>query len=176
MLKLEKRKSQQEMAGFIIIVLLVLVVGVIMLGIFLRQSSPVSTFDAELDNFITASLEQTSNCAVDTDYNFQTLKQDLEMCKNNERCLGNINPCLIINQTYSTMLNHLFPAGLLSGYKMNFYFQPVINETLGRINILKMKDGNQTNCGLLRGTQSISRISGGGYMFIELEACTAKTE
>ena len=61
-MKIDNKKGQQEMVGFIVIVLIIVIAGVIFLGIYLRGDKKINTLDAEISNFLIASSRYTSDC------------------------------------------------------------------------------------------------------------------
>ena len=88
-MKIKNIRSQQETIGFIVIVLMVIIVGIIFLGISLRKGTrEVVAVDAELANFLSASSSYVTDCAKDYEPNYGKLGDVVEDCYNNDRkCL-----------------------------------------------------------------------------------------
>lgn len=171
-MELRSIRAQQEMAGFILIVLMIIIIGVILLGIFLRKGSEINVIDSEISNFLSASLKYTSTCAVDYEPNYKTVKELVEMCYGNANCLDNRNSCDALNNTYSGMISKFMPAGTIDYYKVGFYHQDSLNDSIARKPIASITSGNSTHCPIKRGGQAIYSASTGGYVFVELEICT----
>ena len=84
-------RSQEEMVGFILIVVLVSVIGVILLVISLRK--PVERIESnEITAFLEASMHYTTSCQPNPErvYDFQGL---IIACRNNENCIDGNSSC-----------------------------------------------------------------------------------
>jgi len=101
------KRSQHETMGFIVIVSLVIIVGVIFLGIKMNQPNKANTYqDSQIINFLSASSKYTSDCF--ENHEPLTLNDLKEKCYRNgdERCTSNdvMTLCELLNDTYSKML------------------------------------------------------------------------
>jgi hypothetical protein len=171
-MKIKKIKAQQEMAGFILIVLMIIIIGVIFLGIFLKKSQTIETIDSEISNFLTASLKYTSNCALEYEPNYQTVKELVEMCFGKSKCLDNQDACETLKSVYGAMIVKFMPAGTIDYYKIGFYHQNAINNSAERKSITSLESGNYSKCPIKRGGQTVYSAASGGYVFAELEICS----
>jgi len=122
----KNKKAQQEIFGFVIIILLVIVIGVIILAFSLQRSMRKPTFaqDIKVSDFMNAIMRYTTSC------NNKKLSDVIVMCSNGENCGGpsNLGACDYIGAELQKILNASFPAleyGYLNGY----------NFTAGSVNI-----------------------------------------
>ncbi len=123
----KSRKSQQEILGFALIVMIVVIVAVIFLGISLRKgkTAVISVKDAEIANFLSASMRYTTNCILKEPF-YAELKEVFGGCSNGAACSDSITACDVLNKTYSEMLAVLWPAGAdrpVKYTRMRFYYK-----------------------------------------------------
>jgi len=164
------------MVGFIIIILMVMIIGVIFLGISLRKSvqgSGVEATDAEISNFMSASLGYVTDCAKDYEPNYRTIEDVIDDCYAKRSCADGRKTCDVLNKTYSEILPNFKPAGSqISAYRMNFYYLQNASADVGESERLDMGfySGNMDTCQSRKaGMTSIS--IGEGYIAEVLEVC-----
>jgi len=162
-------KSQQETVGFVVIILMVMVIGTIFLGLSLRKSKPVVAIDAELSNFLIASASITTECAKDYESDYKSLGDVMEYCySNNRQCYDGRKSCEILNETYRAILGNFRPGGTnLKYYRVSFYFQDSLNESLEDSGIKFTDDifyGNSSGCSSRRGARNYIPVSGGSLV------------
>ncbi len=91
------RKGQEEMVGFVVIVVIVSVVMLVLLGFLLRSPDTSAVENYEIESFIQASLQYTSDCA---DYLELLAVEDLiVLCKEGGMCTDGRNSCEVLNNT-----------------------------------------------------------------------------
>jgi len=61
-----KKKAQEEMVGFVMIMVVVAVIFLIFLGIFIRKPPADKADSEEISQFLDSVLEYTTNCSIDT--------------------------------------------------------------------------------------------------------------
>lgn len=169
-----RKRAQSEAVGFILIVLIVVIVGVIFLGITLRKDRPLVTIDAEISNFIGASRDYTSDCAIGDETKYRKLEQLVQDCYSNRQCLDGRPTCNVLNDTYSVLLENFMPGGTIEYAKLAFSFQNSINESEEAIKntFFEIIQGDFNKCKSKRG--GISDISAQpGNILVELEICQA---
>lgn len=164
-------KAQHEMTGFIIIVVMVMVIGVIFLGMSLRKHQPIVTIDAEISNFLIASDAITSDCAQTHEPNYRTLEELAIDCYTVKTCLDSRNACDVLTTIYNELLPKFKPAGTINSYKLTYYFEQSNNNETRPNSFLSIgsSSGNQ-NCSSRRAGRNIISISGGDIAQ-ELELC-----
>jgi hypothetical protein len=159
-----------------VIIVMVMIIGVIFLGIFLRKNKPIVTIDAEISNFLISSAAYTSDCAQDYEPNYRSVEELAVACYAAKGCLDGRNSCDVLRDFYNEMLPKLRPAGTINSYKMNFAFLQEGNESEALPTpFLSIKsagiDVTQT-CSSTRAGRNIISISGGDIIQ-ELELCLA---
>lgn len=165
------RKAQHEMTGFIIIVVMVMVIGVIFLGISLRKHQPVVTIDAEISNFLIASDSMTSDCAQTYEPNYRTLEELAIDCYSLKTCLDSRNACDVLKAAYNDLLPRFKSSGTINSYKLNYYFEQSNNNSESRPSaFLSVGTTTNQNCSSRRAGRNVISISGGDIAQ-ELELC-----
>ena len=170
------RRAQQEIVGFMIIILMVVIAGVIFLGIYLREDQPIVTEDAEIMNFLGSSLRYTTECYKDYEGDYKSLGDLVKYCfeGNNINCPSAMTSCQAMNKSYSWMLSQLWPAGVnrpTKYTKLSFFHQTNISDADSRtVFANNIYLGNSSGCAVVKsGQQSINIDS--GNLVIELEIC-----
>ena len=188
---LKCKRSQQETVGFVIIVLMVMIIGVIFLGIWIRasKSGGVAVESAELSNFLSASMSYTTECYKDSAVDYKKISEMIKFCDTNQAITcpnGTTTACSYLSSTYDSMLKRLRPAGILAYYKLSIYFEPekveagesevedTTTPTKSR-NIVEVKSGNSADCGVRRAGKSPIDAEGGNYI-VKLETCEKKVD
>lgn len=174
---IKPNKGQSETVGFIIIILMVMIIGVIFLGISLRPKIGVIATDSEISNFLITSLEYRTDCAKDYEPNYLYLRDIVSECySSNIKCLDGQNPCLILNKTYSEMMTNFRPSGkVLSYYKLGFYYltnlsMPILTGTKFGSEIIW---GNASSCSSKRAARKETSLNPPGGIVEQLEVCLA---
>lgn len=173
---IQNNKSQQEIVGFMIIVLMVVIAGVIFLGIYLRQDSPIEKKDAEINNFLSSSRRYTSECYMNNEPNYRSMEDLMVDCYNRDNriiCPNSKTSCFVLNETYDWMMRKLWPSGKdrpIKYVKMSFFYEQ--NATAEREKAFwSIVQGNKSGCLIPRaGSNSISMDN--GNIVAELELCT----
>ena len=179
-------KSQQEAVGFVVIIMIVLILGVIFLGISLRNKGKVvSSDDAEISNFLIASSSYTTDCYKDNEPFYRSLGDLTKDCYLRDfkqiACPNGANPCDVLNATYSEMIKYYAPAGKLIYYKLSFYYEKLVDNEADPLagkerqktqDFMFLASGNSNKCGTRRaGRTQIS--SDEGNVVTEFEICPA---
>jgi len=171
------KKSQQEIVGFIIIVMMVLVVAVIFMGIWLRPKPMITNDDAEISNFLITSLGYTSECYRAEENKYLTIEELISRCiQSDKTCSNNRKTCEILNTTYTDILSKTLMAGELSQikyYKLSLYYNTNSSDLTNRILVSGLKpitEGNLSGC-INRRLASVIRTQYPGEFTIELDVC-----
>lgn len=178
MLKRRDKKSQSEIIGLIIIIVLVLVAGVVFLGIYLRGDSGVLREDAEMKNFLTTSSKYTSSCYRTEETKFKTLGELIGDCYSLRLCSDGKSSCQVLQDTYGTMLKTLKESnsfGLVNYYKLGFYFSQNISDLTQRTPISGLKDIEEgvigKNCRVQKTASNSISMGSEGDVIVELAIC-----
>lgn len=151
------KRSQEEMIGFVIIIVLVAVIGVIFLALSMRPSSKQLS-SAELNGFLYSSLKVTSSC-----YNVEplNLKELVTACQENKVCDDETLACDSLNTTASELIEQAFPIEQDSKYKGYNLRISQRNETL--LELEKGVEGNR-----MVGEVPVYGLGGNSYIRLEL--------
>lgn len=170
-------KGQSETIGFIVIILMVMIIGVIFLGIAIKPKGGVIATDSEIANFLITSLEFRTDCAKDYEPNYLYLKEVVSECySSNTQCLDGRDVCFVLNKTYSEMLTNFRPSGkVLSYYKLGFYYlanlsRPISTGTKFGTEIVW---GNSSTCSSKRAARKETSLNPPGGIVEQLEVCLA---
>jgi len=163
------KKGQSEIAGFVIIVLIVVLIGLVLLALMLRPS-PRNQTRAEVSNILQASMYHTTDC-----YSFQPQYYDvlelIEKCYDKVKCYDGRDSCVVLNKTYSEVLKKVLIVGEDSQYK-GYKLAIFRNGSLEREEILRIFEGNNKNCSArFGGSRSVATSEMSGYIDIQLELC-----
>jgi len=132
------RKGQEEMVGFVMIIVLVSVIALVFLVISIRKPTEMRT-SKEVESFLHSALLFTSSCQSSSErvYDFKDL---IEACLKNERCLDEENSCDVLNNTASELIETSFSVGENARYKAYNFKIYEENETL-----ISLRKGNYTS-------------------------------
>lgn len=121
----EGKKAQEEIMGFVIIIMLVIIIGIVFFAFAIRQGTVVEPKQAELDDFVNSMLAYTSNCEISAKN--QSIRELARQCNNNpsKKCNNNNNVCNVLNNTLENMFEELQGSGTqianayVHGYEFN---------------------------------------------------------
>ncbi len=106
------RNGQEEIMGFVLIVVLLVIVGVIFLGIRLRNPEHVQRESELIYRFIESSMEQTTDCKTSESGNFWALDSLIRDCHTyNNECTSGDKTCDIVENTLKDILNSTWQVG-----------------------------------------------------------------
>lgn len=171
-----KTKGQQEIVGFIIIVLMVLIVAVIFLGIWLRPKVTITNDDIEINNLLVSSLDYTSDCYRNEENKFLTNEALISRCFELKECANGKKACDILNYTYTNLLfNVLSPndLGHIKYYKFSIYYATNSSDQSNQISLPNFPSiiaGNLSGCTDRRlASTKVAQIP--GAFIVNLEIC-----
>ena len=134
----DKKKGQEEMVGFVLIIVLVTVIVLVFLGISLRKTGETRQ-NKDIENFLYSSLLYTTSCYKSPEivYNVKDL---IESCNDNERCMDGKDSCDVLEEAFKELIEKSWSIGdasLEKAYVVNIY---------GRENnILNLSEGKATS-------------------------------
>lgn len=99
---MKRKKAQEEMVGFALIIIVVAVILLIFLGFALRKQQKEIVESYEVESFIQAFLQYTTDCRDNLEYlSIQKLIFD---CYGGEMCLDGRSACDALNSTLKEIL------------------------------------------------------------------------
>jgi len=111
--------GQEEMVGFVIIVVLISVILLVLLSFLLRSPASEVVKDSEVEGFILATLQYTSTC--ENQVEFLSLKDLIVSCEEKETCLDERDSCDILNETLKGIIENAWnvkEGSAVKGYKL----------------------------------------------------------
>ena len=113
------KKGQEEMVGFVVIVILVTVIGIVFIAIYARQTpTPYASRDAS--NFIHSALLQATICEEVVEHT-DNLKELIDACYLKKQCLNGKPACEVLTSTLKELFESGFnidPEGKFKGYEI----------------------------------------------------------
>jgi hypothetical protein len=124
----KEKKSQEEMVGFVLIIVLVAVIVLVFLAISIRKNNGVQE-SRDVENFMHSSLLFTSPCQPRQGEVYD-LRDLIVACYNNEKCLSGEEACKILNGTFIGLIENGFQVGEEAKYKAYEFRIYKENETI----------------------------------------------
>lgn len=133
-----RKKAQEEMVGFALIMILVAVILLIFLSFSLSNSDKEIVESYEVESFISATLQYTSDCEDNLEHlSVQKLIFD---CQDNDKCLDERSTCEALN---TTLLNIIEESWKVEGDRpiKGYELKIIVDEE----EMLLLKKGNVTS-------------------------------
>jgi hypothetical protein len=133
-------RGQEEMVGFVLIIILTAIIFVILLGISLRKpAASIERENAEIESFSQAMLGVTSSCVLGYEGNYQSLRDIVLACNDGKVCLSGENSCVILKKEVTGLMDAGWKVSedrVIKGYSANIQ--------LGSGEVINVTKGNQT--------------------------------
>ncbi len=166
----KSKRSQNEIVGFVMIVVIVVIIGLFLLAFYLRKDT-VRTESQNVENFLKASLSYTTSCKVDIEP--LNIRELAKRCYEKKPCAEK-DSCVLLNETFSELLEQTWKINSsrpVNYYNLNVYYREGQEGESGEIKneeMLVLKQGNCT--GAKTGAKEFFRHNMGD-IFLELELC-----
>jgi hypothetical protein len=172
---MRNKKNQSEAVGFVVIILIVVIVGIIFLGMYFRKGG-VSRESAEIANFLAASLDYTTECAKDYETDYKSMKEVVIYCYEKRSCNNGVDSCKILESNYLNMLDNYKPAGTTTYRKISLYSMPLSLEDEAEVEMtgflyISSSEGNSSKCMGEKFYGSMPLISNQEKIIIKMEVC-----
>ncbi len=156
------REGQQEIVGFVLIVVLVVVVLMVFLVISLRDS-PVSENSVVVGNVLDVVMKYTTECAIAYEPDYDDFENLFKSCYLGYRCKNlEMLACDYLNESLIDVLGDMMASDANVGfYELSFFDE-------GGDGLLRVSDGNCT------GSVSAAQrkiISGSDSLIIRMKVC-----
>jgi hypothetical protein len=174
------KRGQEEIVGFVLIVVLVSVALLVFLGISLRQDSSLNTSDsADVYHFLESSMEFSTDCAVIFTSDFSTLGELFRNCYEGKKCLDSEKmACDVLEENMEDVLESAWLIGEDrpdKGYKFESFYKSSEEDPAGPGEeddvIIEFEKGDCTG-GSVRGASYVSPAGTGGRIQSVLEICS----
>ena len=169
------KRSQQEIIGFVLLIVIVSIIGVVFLSLSIGRGEPSKQTSIEVSNLLESSMYYTTDCAVNFIPQYKNGQDLVKACWNGERCLNEKMACEVLNNTLKSIINQgleVCDECVNKAYKLNIYYSPLDLEMPDE-EVLGFEDGVFETCkSTFGGSHSIylSSITA-GTLNIELEVC-----
>ncbi|MSS74694.1 hypothetical protein EXS73_00560 [Candidatus Pacearchaeota archaeon] len=113
------KRGQEEIVGFAVLLVVLAIVGVILLGMYLRSPVPESSTFPEGGSFLDALPQVTSSCALTGD-RLISVHELLVQCimQPGKQCASEELICTVMNNTLHSLVTQAFPIGSrIEGYR-----------------------------------------------------------
>lgn len=168
------KRAQHEIVGFILIVVIVVVIGLFLLVFYLRQE-PVEQKSLDIQNFLQASMDYTTDCAISFEPQYETLQDLIKSSYRNQKCLNDKMAIDVLNETLTQILEQSWqasPERPVNSYSLIIYYdEPSESESAGeglKDEILSIQKGNCT--GAKTGAQEFVSYPPGNII-TDMEIC-----
>ena len=106
-----KKRGQEEMVGFALIIIIVAIILLVFLSISLRNNDKETVESYEIESFIQAFLQHTSQCRRADNLDFLSVQRLIFSCDSGDPCLGDIEPCEMLSETMIGLMDESWPVG-----------------------------------------------------------------
>ena len=121
--KMSLKRGQEEIVGFVLVVLLVCVAGLVFLGIFIRGGGQTGEQESvDIYQFLESAMKQTTECAIGYEPDFSDLGELIEQCRSGKICISGESACAVLNESLTEMLEKSWMVGPdrpIKGYVFN---------------------------------------------------------
>jgi len=159
------KKGQQEIVGFVLIVVLV-VVGLMVFLIISLRDSPEQEKSVEVGNMLDAIMKHTTECAVVYEPDYDSFEDLFKSCHQGDQCsnLG-LSACDYLNESLRAVLEGMFATEATVGaYQVDF----LVKDDEGEEGVLRILEGNCT--GSVSSAQR-SVVSYSNSLIIRMKVC-----
>lgn len=164
------KSAQQEIAGFVFIVVLVLVAIMVFISIALRQDAP-EVQSKTADYLLSAIMDETTMCVVSQPEQ-DSVRDLIKHCYENEKCSNlDIMACTYLNQTLDGMLPQIIISDPeIKAYEMRITWEG--DENSGNQGYVRILRGQcNSSAYTITGASEQVRV-GGGNMIVDLKLCS----
>lgn len=134
------KRGMEEIVGFVLIVVLIAVVGLVFLGLMIKPGSSQKN-SREVENFLSSILEYTSPCAVGFEPDYSKIGDLIAECGEGSLCTSGDSACKVLNETVKGILDKSWNTGKDAYYK-GYKFTASGSSNVSSYTILEITKGN----------------------------------
>jgi len=115
------KRSQEEMVGFALIVIIVSIILLVFISFSLKNPEKEVVESYEIEGFIHSFLQYTTECAEVYEPNYVSMQSLIFKCNNEEGCLNGKSACEVLNSTLTHILEEGWEVGSknpVKGYEL----------------------------------------------------------
>jgi hypothetical protein len=134
------KKAQEEIVGFAMIIIIVSVVLLVFLSISLKNNERETVQNYEIESFIQALLQHTSECRKSDNIEYLSIQRLIFSCNSKEKCLDGKDSCEVLEKTLKEIFDEYWRFGderPIKGRKMEIFSE-------GK-ELLLIQEGNVTS-------------------------------
>ncbi len=171
----KNKHAQHEIMGFVLIVVIVSVIGLVFLSLSLGRGETNKQTSIEISNLLESSIYYTTDCAVSFIPQYKSGQDLIKSCWKNEKCLNEKMACEVLEETMRQIIEeslNVCEDCVNKAYKLNIYHKPLDSEVQNE-EILVLEKGKFLDCSSKIGGNYLIHISSisAGIINIELEVC-----
>jgi len=163
----KSKRSQEEMVGFVLIVIILALIALVLLAIFLRQKPDDTARESkEISNFLGSLMLYTTDCKISGIY--QNTEDLIEACYNEEYCEEGRLACDELDMLLVDLLDKSLKPGAspISSHNLTIYYQE--RYTNSTSSLLKLGAGS---CVGRKLGASSSIYKDNGNIYTRLQVC-----
>lgn len=149
MIKRNYKLAQEEMVGFAVIMVIMGVILLIVFGFMLKSPDNATIESYEVESFIQASLQYTSDC--ENQLEFMPIQELIIACGVESKCLDERDSCKVLNSTLNELITKGWNVGEKSAVR-GYDLKLIIDNQ----EILLLQKGNKTTS-YVGGSQDFAR-------------------
>ncbi|MCK5321468.1 hypothetical protein KAJ38_02725 [Candidatus Pacearchaeota archaeon] len=164
-MKLRNKKGQQEMVGFVLIVVLVMV-GLMVFLIISVRNSPEPTNSLAIENLLASIMKHTTECAIVFEPQFDNFEDLFKSCYEGDIC-SNLeqSACEYLNESLRDVVDALMDSeATVVAYQLDFF----VRDDEGQQGLLRIVEGNCTGPSL---AAQRSIVSGSESLVVRIKTC-----
>ena len=141
---IKTRKAQEEIVGFVLIVVIVSVMIVIFLGFSIRNNNTPAQESKDVYRFLESSMQYTTDWAISYEPAYLNLGDLIRECyKDASLCISEKQPCAVAKKTLKALIDSAFPQispeSSIKGYE---YKSIYLRENASQEEIIFLSKGN----------------------------------
>ncbi len=122
------KRGQEEVTGFMLVVIIVVIIAVVVLGITLRNDRGSLSSSSEITQFLESALHTTTSCSAQPPA-YLSVADTMIACRATptQLCSSRESVCEILNQTLPKIIGASWKIGnsqVLQGYKIDVIYRP----------------------------------------------------
>jgi len=171
------KKAQHEIVGFVIIVVLVTVIGLIFLLLTFGNEEVGRQTSVEVSNLLLSSMYYTTDCAISKVPQYKDIQDLVKECYYHEsrNCLNEVSVCNVLENDLRSLISNslvVHEDAVNKAYKVHIYYSPR-DEEIEDEPIRSFEEGNFTGCKtIIAGDHAIpTKPFGSGNIKVDLFVC-----
>lgn len=141
---MRNKRGQEEIVGFVMIMIIVAIVMLVFLGILIRSDTPTLKESSDIYQFLESTMEYTTECEVRFVEDYSSLGELFEECYSGTGCLSGGNACDVLNVTISEIFDsswNVDPEGLVKGYIFTSFYSANLTRSSSEDEIISLNKG-----------------------------------